>query len=82
LRPLLEINLWSDLTYQQIVNWSIKDRLNPYLYKNIILIPAQAYPTRLEEYLRSADITEEHIIVNRAIYYAKVKRPAENYSQR
>jgi hypothetical protein len=73
---LLEINLWNDITHEDIMSWMEKDCVEPYLHKNIILILAQAYPDRLHEYL--ATLTE-HLrpVVNRAVHYAKTKSPSD-----
>jgi hypothetical protein len=73
---LLEINLWNDVTYEQIMGWMEKDRSKPYLHKNVILILVQAYPDKLHEYLASLG-EYIHPVVNRAIHYSKTKSSSD-----
>ena len=74
---LLEINLWNDVSYEQIINWMEKDCVDPYLHKNIILILAQAYPDKIQEYVSQLD-EDLHPIVNRSVYYSITKNSSEN----
>ena len=75
---LLEINLWNDVSYDRIMNWMEKDFVNPYLYKNTLLILAQAYPESFTAYLTSLD-QNVHPVANRAIHYAETKSLSENF---
>lgn len=75
---LLRRNRWRGIEPDRVLGWINRESESPYVQKNLVLMVAECYPSKVDELSLHLQRIGLHPVVDRALHYALTKMPGES----